>query len=108
MLTRRRLLRRFLAYVWPYYGLIAWIGGLLGSFWASPEGAFHLKGRTSIVLAHRLSTIFAADRIIVLNDGRIVQIGSHAGLSRRDGLYARLYEAQRLVPEDDVAKAGAA
>ena len=62
-----------------------------------------MKGRTSIVIAHRLSTIFAADRIIVLNDGRIVQIGSHAELSRRDGLYSRLYEAQRLVPENDVA-----
>ncbi len=56
-----------------------------------------MKGRTSIVIAHRLSTIFAADRIIVLNDGRIVQIGSHAELSRQGGLYARLYEAQRLV-----------
>lgn len=62
-----------------------------------------MKGRTSIVIAHRLSTIFAADRIIVLSDGRIVQIGSHAELSRRDGLYARLYQAQRLVPENDVA-----
>jgi ABC-type multidrug transport system fused ATPase/permease subunit len=61
-----------------------------------------MKGRTSIVIAHRLSTIFAADRIVVLFEGRIVQIGSHAELSRREGLYARLYEAQRLVPQNDV------
>ena len=58
-----------------------------------------MKGRTSIVIAHRLSTIFAADRIVVLNEGRIVQIGSHAQLVREEGLYARLYEAQRLVVE---------
>jgi ATP-binding cassette, subfamily B, putative efflux pump len=60
-----------------------------------------MKGRTSIVIAHRLSTIFAADRIIVLNDGRIVQIGSHTQLVNADGLYRRLYEAQRLVGKND-------
>jgi ABC-type hemin transport system ATPase subunit len=42
------------------------------------------------------------DRIIVLHDGRIVQVGSHADLARREGLYARWYEAQRLVPQNDV------
>jgi ABC-type multidrug transport system fused ATPase/permease subunit len=60
-----------------------------------------MKGRTSIVIAHRLSTIFAADRIIVLNEGRIVQIGSHAQLAGEDGLYRRLYEAQRLSGKND-------
>lgn len=53
-----------------------------------------MKNRTSLVIAHRLSTIQHCDRIIVINEGRIVQTGSHLALHRRDGLYRRLYELQ--------------
>jgi ATP-binding cassette subfamily B protein len=55
-----------------------------------------LEGRTSIVIAHRLSTIQAADQILVLDDGRIVERGSHAELLARSGLYAELYQTQYL------------
>jgi ATP-binding cassette, subfamily B, bacterial len=50
-----------------------------------------LEGRTSVVIAHRLSTIIAADQILVLDDGRFVQRGTHAGLLAEGGLYADLY-----------------
>jgi ABC-type multidrug transport system fused ATPase/permease subunit len=53
-----------------------------------------LKNRTSLVIAHRLSTVKNADNIIVLNNGRIVEEGSHRELMKRKGLYRRLYEKQ--------------
>ena len=53
-----------------------------------------LEGRTSIVIAHRLSTIRAADRILVVEDGRVVESGTHETLLSRGGLYAELYETQ--------------
>ena len=53
-----------------------------------------LKGRTSIVIAHRLSTILNADRIVVLEAGRVVDVGRHAELLARGGLYAQLYHEQ--------------
>jgi ATP-binding cassette subfamily B protein len=53
-----------------------------------------MSGRTSIVIAHRLSTIRHADRILVLNEGQLVESGSHEELLREDGLYATLYRLQ--------------
>ncbi len=53
-----------------------------------------MKGRTTFVVAHRLSTIERADRIVVLEHGRVAEIGSHGELIGRGGLYARLHSIQ--------------
>ncbi len=62
---------------------------------AIQESLFSLmEGRTVIAVAHRLSTIAALDRLIVLDDGRIVEEGSHEQLIARDGLYAQMWKRQ--------------
>ena len=53
-----------------------------------------MQGRTTLIIAHRLSTIEKADRIVVLQKGTIAEIGAHAELLARDGLYAHLYKIQ--------------
>ncbi|MXP37839.1 ABC transporter transmembrane domain-containing protein [Erythrobacter ramosus] len=53
-----------------------------------------MQGRTTLVIAHRLATVRAADRIVVLDDGRIVEQGTHEALSKAGGLYARLARLQ--------------
>jgi subfamily B ATP-binding cassette protein MsbA len=53
-----------------------------------------MQGRTTLVIAHRLSTVRRADRIVVLDEGRIVEEGTHAALLTRRGLYRRLHDMQ--------------
>ena len=53
-----------------------------------------MQGRTTLVIAHRLATVLAADRIVVMDEGRVVEEGAHADLVAKGGLYARLAELQ--------------
>ncbi|MFN3283634.1 MAG: ABC transporter ATP-binding protein [Pseudothermotoga sp.] len=55
-----------------------------------------MKGRTSFIIAHRLSTIRNADLILVMNEGKIIEKGTHKGLLEKNGFYAQLYKSQFL------------
>ena len=72
-----------------------------------------MQGRTTLVIAHRLSTVMDADLIHVIDQGRLVESGSHAELITQDGLYARLYqlqfrddEQQRAANDEQIAAGG--
>ena len=60
-----------------------------------------MKGRTTLVIAHRLSSVVAADRILVLEDGRVVESGTHADLVAKGGTYAELMAMQQMGGEHD-------
>ena len=53
-----------------------------------------MEGRTSFIVAHRLSTIRTADRILVMKDGNIIEQGTHEELLAQNGFYRQLYESQ--------------
>ena len=65
-----------------------------------------MRGRTSLVIAHRLSTVLAADIIFVLEHGKLVESGKHADLLSRNGAYAKLYRQQfRDTPNSEIPEA---
>ena len=59
------------------------------------------KGRTSIVIAHRLATVVNADKIVVMDKGLIVEQGTHQELLAKNGYYSLLYKAQVVSPDGD-------
>ena len=65
-----------------------------------------MAGRTTIAIAHRLSTVIAADQIVVMDRGRIVGRGRHSELMERSPLYRRLYEGQFIAAPDPLPTTG--
>jgi len=63
-----------------------------------------MEGRTSLVVAHRLSTIRAADQVLVIDGGRMIERGRHEELLRQQGAYYRLYKQQFAPPDDAVVE----
>jgi ATP-binding cassette subfamily B protein len=63
-----------------------------------------VRGRTTIAIAHRLSTLRRADRLVVLDKGRIVEEGQHEELLARGGAYYRLHQAQQRRDENDLGE----
>jgi len=59
-----------------------------------------LQGRSTLIIAHRLSTVQRADRVVVIDRGRIVEEGSHADLLAAEGVYSRLFRGQFRDRED--------
>lgn len=57
------------------------------------------EGRTSIIIAHRLATVKKADKILVMEAGKIVETGTHKSLLAKNGYYSKLYEAQFMAEE---------
>ena len=59
-----------------------------------------MRGRTSFVIAHRVQSVMNADLILVLDEGRIVQQGTHEQLVRQPGMYARIYDLQARIEQE--------
>ncbi|MFD1694477.1 ABC transporter ATP-binding protein [Roseibium aestuarii] len=66
-----------------------------------------MQGRTTLVIAHRLSTVMHADKIVVMDRGRCVEEGTHVALNARDGIYRRLCDLQFRAGQREAAPAGA-